>query len=310
MEMGVDEKIKLALQECGGIWCYDIDNKFKYIYPFTTENITGYINQFDLKDKSLLTVGSSGDQVLNAILHDCKDISVIDLCPFAKEYFYLKKAAIEVFNREEYLNYFCYMIYNKKHNNHNAFCKYEYNKIREVLNTYDEEVAYFWNALYNHYKGLRLRKRLFSLDEISINYLSILNDYLISDIAYQELKNKKDKANVTYEIGNLFNVDILRRFDYINLSNIFDYSSLEKFKELIDKMIKCLNDDGILLIAYLYLFSIDKYDPNKKLMIDKLKEILPDDVNSFAFDSVSGIIDGVNSIDSIVTYKKVKKIEK
>ena len=310
MEMDVNEKIKLALQECGGIWCYDIDNKFKYIYPFTTENIAGYINQFDLKDKSLLTVGSSGDQVLNAILYDCKDISVIDLCPFAKEFFYLKKAAIEVFNREEYLNYFCYMIYNKKHNNHNAFCKYEYNKIREVLNTYDEEVAYFWNTLYNHYKGLRLRKRLFSLDEISINHLSILNDYLISDITYQELRNKKDKANVTYEIGNLFDVDISRRFDFIDLSNIFDYSSLEKFRLLIDKMIKCLNDDGIFLIAYLYLFSIDKYDPNKKLMIDKLKEILPDDVKSYTFDSVSGIIDGVNSIDSIVTYKKVKKIEK
>ena len=308
--MGVDEKIKLALQECGGIWCYDIDNKFKYIYPFTTENIAGYINQFDFKDKSLLTVGSSGDQVLNAILHDCKDISVIDLCPFAKEYFYLKKAAIEVFNREEYLNYFCYMIYNKKHNNHNAFCKYEYNKIREVLNTYDEEVAYFWNTLYNHYKGLRLRKRLFSLDEISINYLSILNEYLISDIAYQELKNKKEKINVSFEVGNIFNVDILRRFDYINLSNIFDYSSFDKFKKLIDKMIKCLNDNGILLIAYLYLFSIENYGPNKKLMIDRFKEILPDDVKSYTFDSVSGIIDGVNSIDSIVTYKKVKKIEK
>ena len=32
---------------------------FDFIYPFTTENIDGYINNFDLKNKSLLTTGSS-----------------------------------------------------------------------------------------------------------------------------------------------------------------------------------------------------------------------------------------------------------
>ena len=33
MKMDIDDKIKLALQECGGIWRYDIDNKFKEILP-------------------------------------------------------------------------------------------------------------------------------------------------------------------------------------------------------------------------------------------------------------------------------------
>ena len=310
MEMGIDEKIKLALQECGGIWCYDIDNKFKYMYPFTTENIGGYIDQFDLKDKTLLTVGSSGDQVLNAILSDCKDISVIDLCPFVKEYYYLKKAAIKVFGREEYLKYLCYYRYNNGHNNQNAFCKYEYNRLKEVLNTYDQEVAYFWNVLYNHYKGLRLRKRLFSFDETDAKYLSVFNKYLVSDIDYLELRDKIDKANVSFSIGNLFEADILKKYDYINLSNIVDTCSFEKFKNLIVKMIDSLDENGILLIAYLYLVSIDEYSSNKRLMIEKFKSILPDDFTSFSFNSVSGIIHGTDSKDSIVTYKKVKKIEK
>ena len=59
-------------------------DRFSWIYPFTTENINGYIDMFDLKDKSLFTVGSSGDQAINAILKGCKDITVLDINPFTK----------------------------------------------------------------------------------------------------------------------------------------------------------------------------------------------------------------------------------
>lgn len=39
---------------------------FYTLYPFTTENINGYIDLFNLKDKSLLILGSSSDQAINA----------------------------------------------------------------------------------------------------------------------------------------------------------------------------------------------------------------------------------------------------
>lgn len=70
--------------------CEDKYIKWKYSgsffrpYPFTTENISGYIKEFDLKNKSLLTLGSSGDQVINAALFNCRNIHVIDICPFTK----------------------------------------------------------------------------------------------------------------------------------------------------------------------------------------------------------------------------------
>ena len=47
-------------------------SEFSKIYTFTTENISGYIDYFDLDNKSLLTVGSSGDQVLNAFYNVSK----------------------------------------------------------------------------------------------------------------------------------------------------------------------------------------------------------------------------------------------
>ena len=307
MALSVDDKIKMAIQECRGIWCYDIDNKFKYLYPFTTENLAAYFNKFDLKDKSIMTVGSSGDQALNAILYDCKDISVIDLCPFAKEYFYLKKAAIEVFKRKDYLKFFCYWNSNVK-NNDNAFCRYDYNRLREVLSVYNEEVAYFWNTLYNHYKGLRLRKRLFNVDETEAKYLPLFNEYLASDTVYEELKNKIRNIDVNFEVANLFKTEIDKKYDFINLSNIVDSCQLEEFGKLISKMINALNDDGILLIAYMYLININDYTSESKLLIERLRDVLPNEIESFAFDSVDSVKRGISSQDSIITYKKVKKI--
>ena len=61
-----EEILALAKNRCthrsSCIW-----NRFYSIYPFTTENISGYIDCFDLDKHNLLTVGSSTDQVLNAI---------------------------------------------------------------------------------------------------------------------------------------------------------------------------------------------------------------------------------------------------
>ena len=37
-------------------------NAYQEVYPFTTENIQGNMKDLDMKDKEVLTVGSSLDQ--------------------------------------------------------------------------------------------------------------------------------------------------------------------------------------------------------------------------------------------------------
>ena len=54
------------------------------IYKFTTENISGYIKEFNLKNRSLLTVGSSGDQAINANFYGCNYVTVVDLNRYTK----------------------------------------------------------------------------------------------------------------------------------------------------------------------------------------------------------------------------------
>ena len=78
----------------------------KLLYKFTTENISGYINEFNLKNKNLLTVGSSSDQAINANFYGCNDVTVVDLNRNTPFFFLLKKAAMFCLDYEEFLRYF------------------------------------------------------------------------------------------------------------------------------------------------------------------------------------------------------------
>ena len=46
---------------------------FFRLYPFTTENIDGYMDVFDVSGKKSLSVGSSGDQGINLAMRGCID---------------------------------------------------------------------------------------------------------------------------------------------------------------------------------------------------------------------------------------------
>ena len=60
----------------------NILNHFDRLYPFTTENISGYFKEKDIKNKSILTVGSSGDQAINAFAMGAKEVTIFDINPF------------------------------------------------------------------------------------------------------------------------------------------------------------------------------------------------------------------------------------
>ena len=86
------DSIQLASKVIEG---YYTGSMFNSIYPFTTENISGYIDEFDLKDKSLLTVGSSGDQVINAYFYGCNDVTLMDVNILTRYYISLLRKNIK-----------------------------------------------------------------------------------------------------------------------------------------------------------------------------------------------------------------------
>lgn len=47
-----------------------LKEEFHAVYPFTTENIAGYMEDLDLSNKKIITVTSSSDHIINAIARE------------------------------------------------------------------------------------------------------------------------------------------------------------------------------------------------------------------------------------------------
>ena len=282
---------------------------FQRLYPFTTEKISGYIGEFDLQDKSLLTVGSSGDQAINAALKGCKDITVVDTNEFAKEYFYFKKAAILSLTREELLQFLCYLNYPLRGmKNSSCFFNAFMDKVLETLSEEDDESYLFWVSLFREQSPEKIRKSLFLTDEDSALTLPKKNNYLESKKAYSETQEIIEDIHPDFVIGDLRKVSFDRKFDNIFLSNVFDYMTGKKGKKILDTILPYLNEDGKILLYYLYstdLFGEYKplgqiYDPSEVV------KYFPRNSKIIHFPGVSSMEYKDKSIDGAIIYQKKK----
>lgn len=244
-----------AINRCKGIEIYDsaYDIGFQRIYPFTTENIGGYIDKFELKDKSLLTVGSSGDQIINAILKGSKDITLLDVNPYVEFYYYLKIACLLELDYNDFLYFLCPTIVYPEYyrTNTKLYNKETFNKIKLTLKSINKEAYLFWNTLFELYESYTI-KNLFMEDVYDEKTIKRINPYLSSNIAYDETKNRLKNIEISFNKGNLFDANINDSYDNIWLSNIGGRLKINETATMIIKMMKYLNDDGMLLAWYQY----------------------------------------------------------
>ena len=234
----------------------NLDFDFMKIYPFSTENIDGYLPYFTLKDKSLLTVGSSGDQVLNSFYQGCRDITLIDINPFAKYYTNLKIAGIISLNYDEFIQFFLIKIDNIF--NHNRFNQELFKKISPTLKAIDYDSYYFFSEIFCKYDLDSINNYLLNDDEEKSKIIKGINIYLQSEENYNKLKYLLHNICFTFINEDLFKFQSDNKYDNIFLSNIGGYVTLLELKELMAKLKNNnLTTDGSILIAYLWNIDFD-----------------------------------------------------
>lgn len=313
MSQNFSKIMDCAIKRCEGR--IDVDDGaqkdcFYKIYPFTTENISGYINKFNLKNKSLLTVGSSGDQVINAILRGCQDISILDINPYTKFYYYLKIASILNLELKEFMMFLRFKDYpNTFKDNYSVFNKELYNKVKPTLRLLDYESYLFWDELFNNFEPVDIRGRLFSSDEDRTDVISVCNLYLKNSVVYEKTRDKILKVVPNFITGDLFKIDLMRNYDNIWLSNIGTNLSRHFIKNMTDKVAGSLKQNGRILISYLYQTTANTpyeddwspiYDLEKTFNI--LRKYTP---NLISFVGAKGLKFRDSSIkDSILVYQK------
>lgn len=233
---------------------YDKMNEYNRIYQNTTENIKDYMSYLDGDYKTALLPTASGDHLLEAILYGITDFTCFDINKLAKYFNDLKFSAFKSLTEEEF-TYFMY----------EDFLNKEYfDYFKNVLNDNSKE---FWNALYKNCDIQDIKRNLFRfLGEKTIskgfniskfaleNYTTYMNNYKLVQEKLQKAKIKYIDANLL-ELPNLLN----DKYDLINLTNIYEYinrdiikGGAQLFCDCIEKLIPYLNENGKILITYLY----------------------------------------------------------
>ncbi len=309
MNKELEETLYTAKERCKGNIIIDEAsmNGFEEIYPFTTENIAGYIDYFDLQDKSLLTVGSSGDQIINAALKGAKDVTLLDINPYAKYYYYLKAAGILELDLVKFNEFFLYQdnlaIFRHSGRKVKTFNENLYEEFKNTLRSLDNDSYLFWDELFETYSSYIVREYLFSKDEHPYSILKESNLYLQSESNYNEVKDKIKNLCPEFINTNILEVNLAKKFDNIWLSNIACYLQRSELKKATDKFSDNLNDGGQLLISYLYsncMYTSHSLKSNLRL----LKEYSP---SFYSFKGVGGIkYDDTDIKDTVLIYQKKK----
>ena len=314
MEENLEIRISNALKRCEGQVLKECRGHFSRVYPFTTENISGYIDYFPLKNNSLLTVGSSGDQVFNAILKGCHDIEVLDINPYTKYYYYLKASGIISLDYSQFLEFFRFKDYPKVFKeNPNVFNLALYEKIEPILKELDLPSFIFWKKLFTTTNPKDIRRYLFQMDEDRTDTIMGCNPYLQTIEDYNLLKEKLFKINPSFTNTNIFQYNFSKKYDNIWLSNIGSYLDEEGIKKFSNIVEKGLNPSGKILISYLYNTKTDK-EYNQKWIpiynIEFLRQIFSNyDLELLTFLGVQGIkFSEESQKDSIVMCKKKQRV--
>lgn len=252
----LEENIKSAIKACStGMWQ---GNEYSTIYTFTTENISDYLQYFELKNRSLLTVGSSGDQVLNAFYHGARDITLFDINPYTKYYTYLKIAAIISLSYIEFKAFF-FKRGEKTYFNRYMFDKELYNKISPILRLLDYESFIFFEGLFNLFPPKEIRSSLFNDDEVRNKVIKGFNIYLKDEESYNKLKAIIRGISFKYIEGDIYKEKLSRKYDNIFLSNISNAAKFPKYKALLERITSCnLTSNGCAQIAYLWDIDYDE----------------------------------------------------
>lgn len=241
------------------------------IYSFTTENISGYFDFLDFKNKNVLTVSASGDHIINAFYKGAKKVVGFDINYLALVFSELKLIAIQELNYKEFLEFFLINENNDINKNKNALMYEKYIKLRELLTDNATSVL---DSLYKEFdnNGYELRNSYIFNNKYDNNSLKIeSNLYLKNELEFNKAKEQiKDKeivlVNSSYSDITLNKLPNHESYDIILMSNISDYikdiydTKFNYLEEYIKELIyNFKSPNNQIVCAYLYNIKQENY---------------------------------------------------
>lgn len=240
--------------------------RFDSIYPFTTENIAGYMRDLDLTDKKIITVTGSTDHILNIVARGGSDITTFDVNPLTEQYMDLKLSAFRSLDFKDFVNF---LLYDSKISLDKA-----------IISSLDmsDSSREFWLERLREFNndGRRLRcSKYFNRKYFNPDSKVWQNLYLNED-EYKLVKERLGNVRIKFVNSNLENLVINDDFDYMFLSNISDYigmmygkNGLVRYRDLMDKFL-----ERVKTIYMAYLYDVGNGTPRSEIDdLDRVDEL-------------------------------------
>ncbi len=276
------------------------------VYPFTTENLAGYMKNLNLENKKVLSITSSGDHILNSFYYGANRVVGFDINSLATLFAELKFTALRRLDFEGFKKYF--LIENNQ--------SMDFGTYKVLRRDLSESCLSFFDNIYEDYgfKGLDLRKgklfnKRFDLDDLRIR----TNPYLFSRYNFEKTKSNIQDKNIPLINSNIraLSPRLEDNFDAIFLSNLADYSqqiypnNQNSFNSFCEKIIlplkKHLRNGGIICSAYVYDARVRESYRNPVDNPNLRKEIMGSlgmDYREMVFDSI--VPNKINASDLVV----------
>ena len=240
------------------------------IYSFTTENISGYFNYLDFKNKNILTVSASGDHIINSFYKGAISVKGFDINYLALVFTELKLIAIQELSYKQFLEFFLINDINNISKNLNALNYKQYIELRKKLTENSRKIL---DDLYSEFNndGYKFRNSYIFNNKYDNNSLKIeSNLYLKNELEFNKAKEQiKDKeivlVNSSYSDIALNKLPNHESYDIILMSNISDYiKEIYKNENYLEEYIKEIiynfkSPNNQIVCAYLYNIKQEHY---------------------------------------------------
>ncbi len=233
-------------------------------YLVTNENQTAALKEFDVKDKDILCVTSSGDFAFNALSLGARKVVTFDINKFAKYVLDLKVATVKTYPDEKL--YAGFWLSNSPY-------FLSYTKFLEIRVNLTKEAFDFWTYVYTF-----LNNANNTLDNTDFFRNIIYNTNTLQErfnLYYRELYYEQLRRSILTTAIDSYDMDITKittlksayQFDVVYLSNIIQYyatikglDSKEKVYDFLESVKKeLLRKDGTLVASYNFFGNLIEF---------------------------------------------------
>ncbi len=227
-------------------------NNFGRVYGMTTENVKGTFARYDFNGKDILTVCSSGDHILGALLKGANNVDAFDLNALTEYYFHFKKALIVGVSFSEFREFLVYNLIPT-----GRVLLKTYKKFRDYI-----EMPYrdFWDEIisYGLSNELDFRRLFINSLNSSYRYDSMVDYYSEEDYSLLQERIGLSQVNFIHSDLKKLSLQLESKYDYMFLSNIADYVGVFETKKIAQGLLPFVKDGGEIAFAYLYDITLKR----------------------------------------------------